>query len=271
MANETMAAAYGFIPGAEFLNEFSLISFENILFDIISYIHFVHEQLFDQNKKEIAEMIASDKAHRPSWYVMMAKRFQYGFPLVPDEDYYDNSGYSEDQIADSKIIKYAAITPNAGRLYIKIATETAGELSPISEEQKISFDQYIFDIADAGVKYLIVNYLPDLLLLNMQIFIDPLVLTADGMSKLNGNFPVQEALEEFMKELPFNGELVLQSLGNKLQQVEGVKIVNIVLAESQSIDVNTEEYNLPQPINVKTVPVSGYFKIPNFDQVSYVV
>jgi hypothetical protein len=97
------------------------------------------------------------------------------------------------------------------------------------------------------------------------------VINADGLSIVNGNKPVEEAIQEYMKELPFNGELVLAHLVDKLQQVEGVKIPHIINAESKIIDVNTGIYLAQQPINVKTVPESGYFTIPNFDNVSYVV
>jgi hypothetical protein len=65
--------------------------------------------------------------------------------------------------------------------------------------------------------------------------------------------------------------LVLAHLIDKLQKAEGVVIPHLVNAESQSIDINTNVYNPAAPINVKTIPVSGYFKIPNFDKVSYVV
>ncbi|MDD2675378.1 MAG: hypothetical protein PHF81_10905 [Flavobacterium sp.] len=74
-----------------------------------------------------------------------------------------------------------------------------------------------------------------------------------------------------MKELPFNGELVLAHFIDKLQKAEGVVIPHIINAESQAIDINTNQYLAAEPINVKTVPVSGYFTIPNFDNVSYVV
>lgn len=229
------------------------------------------ESLFDTHKKEVEGIIESKMPHRPSWYISKAKAFQYGFPLIYDTDKYDNTGYTDAQVEASKIIKYAAATPNAGQVYVKIATEIAGVLAPITDVQKTSFDAYFKEIADMGVKYLVVNHLPDILLLNIQIFRDPLVLDANGMSILNANYPVQDAINEYMKELPFNGELVLAHLIDKLQLAEGVVIPNLVNAESQSIDINTGAYNAAVPITVKTIPESGYFSIPNFNNITYVV
>jgi hypothetical protein len=271
MANERNAQSYGFVVGSMFKDEFSIVSFENIFFDIISFSIWVLENLFDTHKKEVDDIIEAKMPHRPSWYRTKAKAFQYGFALIMDTDNYDNTGYTDDQVLDSKIIKYAAVTPSAGQILIKIATETAGVLAPITAGQKASFDAYILEIADCGVKYIVVNHLPDILLLNIQIYRNPLVLDSTGMSILNGNYPVEDAINEYMKELPFNGELVLAHFIDKLQKAEGVVIPHLVNAESQAIDINTNQYLAAEPINVKTVPVSGYFTIPNFNNVSYVV
>lgn len=271
MANENLAGTYGFSVGASFPDEFSIVSFENILFDLLSYFMFLLEQIFDTHKKEVDDIIEAKMPHRPSWYRTKAKAFQYGFDLIEDSDKYDNTGFTNDVIEASKIIKYSAVTQNGGQLLIKIAAENGGVLAPITAPQKAAFDAYVAEIADCGVKYIVVNNQPDILLLNMQIYRDSLVIDENGMSILKGNYPVQDAILEYMKELPFNGELVLAHLVDKLQQVEGVLIPHIVNAESQIIDLNTNEYLPPQPINVKTVPESGYFTIPNFDNVSYVV
>lgn len=226
---------------------------------VVAFSIWVLENLFDTHKKEVLDIIEQKMSHRPSWYRTKALSFQYGFDLIEDTDKYDNAGYTDEEIEASKIIKYSAVTQNAGQLLIKIASETDGVLSPITVPQKASFDAYVQEIADCGVKYIVVNNLPDILLLNLQIFRDPLVLNESGMSILSGKNPVEEAILAYMKELPFNGELVLAHLVDKLQLVDGVKIPNIVNAESRIVDLSTGDYLPPQSITVKTVPESGYF------------
>lgn len=226
---------------------------------VVGFSIWVLENLFDTHKKEVLDIIEQKMSHRPSWYRTKALSFQYGFDLIEDTDKYDNAGYTDEEIEASKIIKYSAVTQNAGQLLIKIASETDGVLSPITVPQKASFDAYVQEIADCGVKYIVVNNLPDILLLNLQIFRDPLVLNESGMSILSGKNPVEEAILAYMKELPFNGELVLAHLVDKLQLVDGVKIPNIVNAESRVVDLSTGDYLPPQSITVKTVPESGYF------------
>lgn len=253
------------------LNSQSKVSIYRLIVFVVSFAIWALEVLFDTHNKEVNDIIEAKFPHRPSWYRTKVKDFQYGFALINDTDKFDNTGFTEDQILDSKIIKYAAVTKSAGKILIKIATESAGVLTPITPEQRASVDAYILEIADCGVNYLLVNHLPDILLLNLQIYRDPLVLDSTGMSILNGNYPVQDAINEYMKELPFDGELVLAHLIDKLQKAEGVEIPHLINAESQAIDINTNLYNNAEPINVKTVPVSGYFTVPNFDNISYVV
>jgi hypothetical protein len=258
-------------PNLAGLTSISKVAIWRLFVFVVAFSIWVLENLFDTHKKEVDTIIDEKMPHRASWYRTKAKAFQYGFALIPDTDKYDNTGIAPEQIEASKIIKYAAVTSSGGQLLIKIATEEAGVLAPISPEKKAAFDVYVLEIADLGVNYIVLNLLPDILLLNMQIFRDPLVLDAAGMSILNGNYPVQDAINDYMKELPFNGELVLAHLIDKLQKVEGVVIPHLVNAESQSIDINTNVYSNAVPINVKTIPVSGYFTIPNFNNIGYVV
>lgn len=271
MNNEVLSSLYGFQIGASFVETFSNTALESILFDVVAFSIYVLENLFDNHKQEIKDLITNDKAHRASWYGTKSKEFQYGFDLIQDTDQYDNTGFTDEQIEASRIIKYSAVTQSSGQLLIKIATQNDGVLAPISLPQKTSFDAYINEIADCGVRYTVVNHLPDILLLNIQLFCDPLVIDKYGMSILNGNYPVQEAVQEFMKNLPFNGELVLFDLETALKKVEGVEIPNLIGAKSQVINLSTGLYEEPQVIDVKAIPVSGYFTVPNFDNISYVV
>lgn len=258
-------------PNLAALNSTSKVSIYRLFTFVVAFAIWALESLFDTHKKEVEDIIEAKFPHRPSWYRTKALEFQYGYDLIADSDKYDNTLLTDEQIENSRIIKYSAVTKNAGRLLIKIAKETGSVLSPLSAGEKEAFGAYVDEITDCGVVYTVINNQPDQLLLTLQIFCDPLVLNASGMSILNGNYPVQEAILQYMKELPFNGELVLFDLERKIKEVDGVRIPNIVNAQSRVYDPSTELYFDPQPITVKTVPVSGYFEIPNFDNVTYVV
>ena len=241
---------------------------------IISYCISNFEVLFDTHKSELQEALLNQKSGRPAWYRTMALAFQYGFDLLTDSDQFDNSGATAEQIANSKIVKYSAVGEGTqeSRVILKIAGENAGVLAPITTPQFDAFEAYIKEIRYAGVDITIINYEPDKLYLTLQIIRDPLLIDSTGMSILNATKPVEDAIKLFMKNLPFDGEFAIEYLEKYLMDnVEGVKIAHVVNAESSWIDANTNDYGVPVPINVRAIPVSGYYAVQNFDNVSYVV
>lgn len=260
-------------PHLSDLNSTSKVAVWRLWIYIVAFAIHTLERIFDQHKKEVSEALSELKPHTARWYRNKALAFQYGFDLVPDTDKFNNQGKTEDEIENSKIVKYSAVTESEteSRLIVKIATEQGGELQPISTGQKASFEAYMNEIKDAGVKITTINYLPDILKLQMEIYRDPLVLDENGMSIRTGEKPVEKAIKEYLKQLPFNGELVLAHLVDALQKVEGVKIPHIVLAESKWIDASVNDYGNFQPIEVKQLPVSGYYKIEDFSGIRYVV
>lgn len=240
---------------------------------IFAYGSFVLETIFDSHRELIERLLSLLKPHTLRWYRNKVLLFQYGFDLKEDSDQFENGSATDEEIEASKIIKYAAVTESIteSRLIVKIATEDgSGVLAPIPDEVYPAFSAYIEEIKDAGVKITVINYLPDILRLLMTIYYDPLLLTATGVSIRTGRKPVEDALKEFMKELPFNGELILASLVDKLQATEGVKIPHLVNAQAKWIDNGGTSYGNFENIAVKKIPTSGYFQIENFDNITYV-
>ncbi|PQL95209.1 nucleotidyltransferase [Apibacter adventoris] len=231
---------------------------------IIAYIIFTLELLFDSHKKEVNEILMDLKPHTARWYRNKALAFQYGFDLYLDTDEFNNEGHTEDDIKNSKIVKYSAVTEaqNQSRLIIKIATENGGKLSPLDDTVIESFTAYMEKIRDAGVPFTIINYLPDLLYLNITIKRDALVLDNKGnaIAPIDGDIqPIETSIKQFLRELPFNGELVLSKLTDKLQATTGVKDINIDNASTAWIDPTINDYGQTQSIYMSKIPESGYF------------
>ncbi len=281
MADATIIEAYGLDVNKTFDRQFSKVSLESIFFYIVSFTVWFLEKLFDLHKQDVDASLETLMPHTARWYRTKALAFQYGFDLLVDSDKFDNTGYTDEQIEDSMIVKYSAVveTQDESRLVVKIATEDETEtLTPVTVEQLTAFTGYMAEVKDAGVRVTVINYLPDRLKLNLRIVRDPLVLDANGMHLVYANFPVNEAIQEFMKELPFNGELSLQSLVDKIQAADGVKDLNLDLAQTAWIDAETDTYGNWGDIDISTIPVSGYFYVNLTDteepetlsQISYV-
>ncbi len=235
---------------------------------IISVAIWTLEKLFDLHRQQIDDELSRLKPHTARWYREKALVFQYGYDLIEETDKFDNEGSSEEDILKSKIIKYAAVVESEeSRLVIKIATEKNGILSPIKLEQTEKINAYFEEIKDAGVKITIINYPPDLLKLKIRIVRDVLLLNSDGMDIKSGKYPVNDAIKDFMKHLPFNGKMSLQALVDRIQNVEGVKDLSIDLAQSSWIDAESNGYGAWNDIDINVLPESGYFAV-NLDDKS---
>jgi hypothetical protein len=257
-----------------YLTSNSMYAIYRLFTFIIAAAIFIFESFLDQHNKEVDDKLANQRYGTEPWYRDMALLFQYGFSLVQDKDYFINEGFTDEEIEASKIIKYAAVNQaeNSSRLIIKIAGEVDGELSDFENlDQVEAIENFFKRIKVAGTDITIINYKADQLYLNMQIKRDPLILNSEGMSILNANYPVNEALKEFMKELKFNGELRLSALVDKIQLIPGVLDATLLNAQSSWIDPEVDGYGSPQPIFISKIAESGYFKIVTFDNIDYVV
>ena len=258
-------------PALNELNSTSKVAIWRLWVYIIAVAIWSLEKLFDQHRADIDKRLAELKPHTARWYRSKALAFQYGFDLLPDSDKFNNQGHTEEAIEASKIVKYSAVieSKNEGRLIVKIAGEQGEQLQPITDAQKQAFEAYLQEIKDAGVRLSVVNYQPDVLHLQMKIVYDPLVLDSNGQSILHATHPVETAIKDYLKRLPFNGELVLAHLIDALQQAEGVKIPHLVLAQSKNI-TNGGGYGAFETIEISKIPTAGYFTIDNFNDISYV-
>ncbi len=230
---------------------------------IIAFIIHTLERIFDIHTNEVDFKIAQLKPHTARWYRNKALAYQDGFDLLPDSDKFDNAGRSDEDIVKSKVVKYSAITEaeDESRIIIKITGEKDGKLAKLGTDVEERFKQYISEIKDAGVRVTIINYEPDKLKMRITIRRDKLVLDSNGMNLLSGKYEVKEAIQQFMKELPFNGELSLQALTDKLQKVKGVLDLNIDEARTSWFEGSAEAYGDYEDIYISKIPNAGYFAV----------
>ena len=258
-------------PALNELNSTSKVAIWRLWVYIIAVAIWSLEKIFDIHRADIDKRLAELKPHTARWYRSKALAFQYGFDLLTDSDKFNNTGHTEEQIEASKIVKYSAVveSPNEGRLIVKIAGEQGEQLQPITDAQKQAFEGYLQEIKDAGVRLSVVNYQPDVLHLQMKIVYDPLVLDSNGQSIIHATKPIETAIKDYLKRLPFNGELVLAHLIDELQQAEGVRIPHLVLAQSKHIGTNGN-YGAFEAIEISKIPTAGYFTIDNFNDITYI-
>lgn len=220
---------------------------------LAAFSSWVIENLFDEHKAEVDTMIRELRPAYIPWLTEKSYAFQFGFDLVPDETYYDNTGIDEAVVAASKVIKYAKVIELQRGLMFKIAGETAGVRGPVSPAQEAAFTAYINESIKPPVKVRIVNKQPDKLKLRIKVFYNPQILDATG-KRLDGtdNTPVQTAITGYIENLTFDGLYVINQLEKTLELVSGVEIASTVQAEVAYESVPFT------PIDVYYRPQSGY-------------
>ena len=212
-----------------------------------------------QHKTDVSTILSENKAHTTNWYATKAKQFQFGYALIPDTDTYDNTGITDEQIEAAKVVKYAAARQARDKsiTYIKVATGEGSQKEPLIDAQLTALTAYLNEIADSGVRFLIINAPPDEMKLVIDYYYDPLILDYEG-KRLDGtnDTPVQDAVRSYISELEFNGVYTNQGLVDKLQVVDGG-----VIAELQSASSRYGTYLDFMPINARSVPYAGYYAI----------
>lgn len=259
ITNEMVKQLYGLKDGLTFEDQFSAVSLENIIFDDVATALWVNQQLFEQHKIDISAILNEQMSGTANWYAWKAKQFQFGQELVFETDYYDNTGLTSEQIAGRQVVKYAAAVESLDKsiLYLKIATESNGNRQPLSAAQLTAFKNYLNAYQYAGVRIVVINDQPDHMKLTIDIYYDPQVLDEAG-KRLDGNAntPVQDAIRNYLKNLPFNGMYTNQALVDTLQVLDGVDVAEIKFAASRY-----GAYTQFTEINAREIAHAGYYQI----------
>ena len=249
--------------------------------EVVSTAYWAFVNVRDLHDKETDVLIQEQKVPNQRWYRNKALSYQYGFDVIEDTDIFKTTiqvdgvdvEATEDQIEASKLIKYCAVDRkvinNRASLIIKIAGEENGEIIQTSDDVKNGLKKW-FEIdgaAAAGDVITYINYKGDILSFSVDVYVNPLVLMGDGRHKINLNYPVEDAIKEYLKNLPFNGEFDVQKFEAAILATEGVLKLKTNKVESKWIvpqGGDADGYGLFQPISVYKIPESGYFKVLDF-------
>ena len=251
MRNEQAAELYGFEPGAEFGDVFGAASVESILLYVWAVCAWTVEQLVARHKKEVTAELEEMIAHRPKWYRDKVLRFMEGKELEPDRDTYDTEGMSESDVSAARVVKHAVATESrdASLLTIKVAGESGGERRPLTAEQERQLKAYISEIKDAGVRVSLGNMEADTFGCTVDVYYNAMLEPGAVHTACVG------AICDYIENLPFNGEYTNMALVDRLQEVEGVKIVELRGSTAQAANESTTTR-----IDARLTPAAGYFR-----------
>lgn len=252
MRNADVARAYGFTPCDNFGAHFSRVSVESVLFYVFACAAWTLEKLFDTYRQEVNAQIDAMIPHRPKWYRDKVLAFMKDRTLIPDTDRYDTSAMTPEQIDAARVVKHAVATESADAslLTIKVAGEKGGKRSPLDAATEAQLAAYIAEIKDAGVRTALVNIAPDRFNCKLDIYFDPMLLAGNVESEC------RTTIKNYIENLPFNGEYTNMALVDKLQKIEGVRIV-----EFREATTSAANQQVTVTIDARHTPAAGYYEM----------
>lgn len=198
----------------------SKVAVWRLMFFVIAVGIWMHEKRFDDHVAWIEQRALELIVGRAEWYHKKALEFQYGDALVLIDGEYKYAAVNE----SLKLVKLVSVNEIGGQLFMKVAKlDGAGDPEPLTTLELDAFTTYMQKIKFAGVIITCVSRVPDLLRVQYRVYVDPLLINANGELISNTSIkPIENAITDYCKGLPFNGVFSVTELTDKIQAVDGV-------------------------------------------------
>ncbi len=206
------------------LNSGSKTALWRLFFWIVAALAWMLNQALDKHKIEVQNNISNQSHGNLRHYGFRALNFQFGHSLE-----YNGKQYvylNEDPAA--KIIKRCATGMNQGVMRFKVTKESGGILEPLTITEQNAFKDFLRDVLYPGTNYEVISSAADLLKLSAKFFVNPQVINQAGEHVVTGEPVIENAINDFVKNLPFNGRMNIQQLIDHIQKVEGVEDIRLL-------------------------------------------
>ena len=200
------------------------------------------EKLFNIFKIEVEERIAATRVHTRRWYREKALVYQYDDTLNESDVY--------DVIDPAKqIVKYASvrkiILSGHGALRVKVCKDNNGALEVLTTAELDGFTNYMNQITDAGTMVMPTSSAADQLKLELDIYYNPQLIDNTGADLDTGENVALTAIKSYLKQMDFDGRLILTKLIDALQAAKGVELPVLKYAAARTDTGNYEDlYNM---------------------------
>jgi len=228
---------------------------------VVAYVANLQDQVDDSFRAESEALAASQKVATLQWYRQQALNYLYGKALVWNEDKlaFEQQLTEDEEAADFTIVDYCAVVQSAQNLKVKVAKEAGGGGSEqLSGPEVTALATYLNQTKAAGDYLDIVNNPGDDLEMELDVYVDPLVIDVNTGYLIGAGDTVEVvdvAIRDFLRNLEFNGALVLTKLDDAVIAVDGVSDADRVSVTSR---FGANPY---AEIDVQQVPDAGHFLV----------
>lgn len=174
----------------------------------------VHEQLMDVLKTDIEDLVASAAPGTAKWVKAQVLKFQYSATTPQVIELVDYAPAYPTIDEDLQIITRCSVATDSNKVVL-VKVAKSDPPAPLSALEQSALDGYLEDIMFAGVSYTIINADSDKLYVKADVYYNGQYASVIQAS-------VEEAIEDFLANLEFNGYLKLSKLIDAIQAVDGV-------------------------------------------------
>lgn len=238
-------------PALSGLTSISQTAIWNLWFFIQASAINIFEQLQDLYKTELEDIAAAAIPNTDAWIQKKAFDWQYGdtiqlINLVPT--------YSIINSEKKIVTRCSVITDNNRICQIKVAKNDPP--TKLSSPELMSINSYYATIGNAGIAYNIISDFAD----KIEIVAD---VYYDGQYSSTIADSTKLALENYLKNIPFDGIIYVSKIEDSLQAVTGIKDVKLTAIntrrDAQGYGTGTVLYNLSTGTNARSYQTyAGY-------------
>jgi len=230
-------------------SKFSTVSIETCIMLVVATCAAAVENMMDWFKEDVSKVVDSERYGHSGWYVKVAKAFQYQDGDGTDYNLDTDSGTYSVIDEEARIVKHASCDNRGYGVRLKVAKDSNGALSPLSNNEKSAFESYINRLKPAGIPVQVISRNADVLKLVMSVYYDPIIFNAS--SALDR---VKSEVNAYLSSIDFNGEYVTMKMVDRLQCIGGLDIIEVDEAYAKH-----EGYGYVRIENdSRYVPESGY-------------
>lgn len=211
----------GNYPELDELSSTSKVSVWRLMVWIFSFFSKTIQELFESFKSYIESVFAKNQHGTLLWWIEQIKAFQYGDILEFIDGVFKYATIDETK----QIVKRTALETLNFVLIFKVASEDGnGNLIPLDNAQKTALQAYINKVKFPGTYTSVISENADDLKINLRVYYNAEVTETELNTLIN------DATEDYIKNIVFNGKFSITELTDKLQTVKGV--VNPVVKEA---------------------------------------
>lgn len=224
---------------------------------IVAFRTLTLQKTDDIFKIEMEQIAKEKQVTTLKWYQLQTLNFLFGKELKWDETigkYVQKLDVGDDE-EELKIVKHCAVTKAPLKLRVKIAGDNSGVPTQLPIAQATAVQTFLNQIEVPGTNIEVINNPADKLNLEIDVYVDPLVIDLNTGELHNepGVKPAELAINDYLFNLKFDGRFTNTFLIDNIQKATGITNAVTKVLQHRYLGFPYAD------VQVSIIPDAGYF------------